>query len=114
LIGVSSPQINLGAFTLEYGKTSTPENPGKLVERGDEYVRQQNLDGAILEYDKAIALDPSNALAFSHRAFARYGQGNLKMLWLIAIKLLPSTPTRRWPTQHEAQYTSNKETQNWL
>ena len=47
------------------------------LEQGDAYFGQQNLDEAILEYGKAIELDPDLALAYSHRGWTYAAKGEL-------------------------------------
>jgi|GEM_PF-4248833 len=43
----------------------------ECVEQGDKLQKQKDYDGAIAQYDRAIELDPNNAVAYSNRGIAK-------------------------------------------
>ncbi len=62
------------------------------LEQGDTYVDQEQWDEAIVQYDKAIELDPKLAVAYNNRGWAynEIGQWNLAIIDLDkAIELDP-------------------------
>lgn len=57
-------QITLGDQRLRAAQESARQNPqdsGKIAAVGEEYLRQGNLDRALIEYEKAHLLDPKES-----------------------------------------------------
>lgn len=63
------------------------------VARGNVYSDKRNLDSAIYDYDRAISIDPNNALAYENRGLAYCKKDNFNQAisdYSKAIKLNPS------------------------
>ncbi len=55
------------------------ENPALYFKRAFAYYEQGNLDAALAEYDKAIALDPYNVRILNNRGVVYYDKGELDL-----------------------------------
>lgn len=53
------------------------EDPQKYTKSGMEKLQNNDFEGAIADFNKAIELDPKNAVAYLNRANARFGIGDL-------------------------------------
>src|SRR5437016_5567595 len=63
------------ANTAAYAQTA-PSSPGDYVNRGTAQYAKGDFDGAIADYDKAIALDRNYVVAYINRGNARDDKGD--------------------------------------
>lgn len=52
-----------------------PKTAREFVDRGDGYLRRNEFDKAMADFEKAIAADPKLSLAYSNRGIAHYWKG---------------------------------------
>src|ERR1700677_3394415 len=60
------------------GKEKADATATTFTDSGEAKYTKGDLDGAIVDYEKAIKLDPGFARAYYSRGLARYDQGNVK------------------------------------
>jgi hypothetical protein len=76
----ATPQAAITACTrlleaLAPGEIASPEGAAVYIARGNLYAVQGEVHRAIADYDTAITLDPSRAVAFFNRATAMMEKG---------------------------------------
>lgn len=68
------------AVMIGVGAYNTPENRiGRHLDLGNRYLEEQNYEQAIVEFDKAIAIDPMSVEAYLGKAQAYEGMGDINM-----------------------------------
>jgi Flp pilus assembly protein TadD len=75
-----------------------PEEPEVWLFRGRYRIERQDCSGALSDFDKAVALAPSNAAAYTSRALARLCVGDrnrARQDFLRSLKLDPRQPKVR-------------------
>jgi Flp pilus assembly protein TadD len=55
----------------------TPTTASGYLDRGRARADKGDMDGAIVDYTKAIELDPRSDVAYNNRGLARYHKGDL-------------------------------------
>ena len=92
-IGDWARRFDFHEFAIERYSTAiniNPFNPGAFNSRGVSRYNQGQFEEALIDYNRAIELDPQNALAIKNRAYAFLYLGNAeeaKNNLLLACKL---------------------------
>lgn len=60
------------------GGNGENESAGALVERANDFLEKGDVEAAQAGFDRAIAIDPASAAAYSGRAMARQARGDLR------------------------------------
>src|SRR5438477_10832767 len=67
----------MGCFTILASANTAEHTSGDYVQRGNAKQAKGDLDGAIVDYNRAVKLNPNNALAYGNRGYVKQTKGDL-------------------------------------
>lgn len=91
-----------GADLPVFGQEKTADPAKRYYENGQAWVKQGEFESAILDFSKAIELDPKNPLPYNARGLARVNTGALDDAIADFTQAITLDPTRRVPFVNRA------------